>query len=78
MDRLLTDKEIIALVDAPPTETELYFARIVRRAQDVRTLKAVVEWIESHEKSLCMDCLCAFDFREDEWEAKLKEWGIDE
>ena len=29
----------------------------------------VVEWIESHEESTCMDCSCAFDFRREEWEA---------
>ena len=39
-------------------------------------IKKVVDWIQGHEKSTCMDCLCAYDFREDEWQAKLKEWGI--
>lgn len=39
-------------------------------------IKEVVKWIESHEKSLCMDCLCTFDFRDEEWQSKLREWGI--
>ncbi len=39
--------------------------------------REVVEWIESHDKSTCMDCSCAFDFKEWDWQAKLKDWGID-
>ena len=39
--------------------------------------KVVVEWIESHDKSTCMDCSCAFDFKEWDWQAKLKEWDIE-
>ena len=35
----------------------------------------IVEWIEAHEKSTCMDCSCAFAFRHDEWQEKLKEIG---
>lgn len=47
MGRLLTDKEIIVLVKAIPTESELALAFIARREQDVKTLKAVGEWLES-------------------------------
>ena len=37
-------------------------------------IREVVEWIETHEKSTCMDCTCAFNFRADEWQAKLEDW----
>jgi len=40
-------------------------------------IKEVVEWIESHEESTCMDCSCAYDFKIWDWQAKLKEWGIE-
>jgi len=39
-------------------------------------IKDVVGWVETHEKSTCMDCLCAFDFRSDEWQSQKKEWGL--
>jgi len=39
-------------------------------------IREVVEWVGEHKESTCMDCLCAFDFRIDEWQAKLKEWGL--
>jgi len=39
-------------------------------------IEEVVEWVEGHDKSNCMDCFCAYDFCEEEWQAQLKEWGI--
>ena len=39
-------------------------------------MRTVVEWIEKHDHSTCMDCSCGFDFRLDEWQAQLKEWNI--
>lgn len=41
-------------------------------------IREVVEWIGGHKQSTCMDCLCAYDFRTEEWQAKLKEWGLGE
>ena len=51
------------------------FAERIAKAQAESTgkimkqegIKAVVEWVEGHDKSTCADCLCAFDFRIDEW-----------
>jgi len=40
-------------------------------------INEVVGWIESHDKSTCMDCSCAFAFRIDEWQAKVEKWGIE-
>ncbi len=66
------------LLKTDPEKTRDNFTKqIIERTRE-QALKEVVEWIEAHEKSLCMDCLCAFDFRSEEWQAKIKEWGIED
>ncbi len=39
--RLLTLKQIIALVDSPPSKSELVLALIARREQDAKTASAI-------------------------------------
>lgn len=34
----------------------------------------VMEWIEAHGESTCMDCTCAYNFNMYQWVEKLKEW----
>jgi len=41
-----------------------------------RGINEVVEWIEKHNVSTCMDCSCAYDFRTGEWQAQLKKWKV--
>ncbi len=39
-------------------------------------IREVMEWVESHDESNCMDCSCAYDFMIEEWQDFLKSKGI--
>lgn len=54
-DRLLTDIEIIALVKATPTETELLLAHIAAREQDKISFRAGQQSLLAEKKKAVMD-----------------------
>ena len=40
--------------------------------------REVVEWIETHAVSLSIDQPISFDIKYNDWQDKLKDWGLDE
>ena len=80
-DTVMSNEQIARVTDFS-VKNVAYLDRVIAQVQAEISFKAgcreVVEWLVSHNRSKIMDFigepLYIFD---DEWQAKLKEWGIE-
>lgn len=63
--------------EAPKKDTEVSLAELCMKHRR-EGIREVVEWLEEHRHQDLATTYHRFVITVDEWQAKLKEWGLDE